>query len=68
MPRMGHPATPETTQAERSLMPNLPILVARLFDGSDTDTRRVSREIDAIPTRFENQPRRRSPRARHPRH
>ena len=37
-------------------MPNLPTLVARLFDGSDTDTRRVSREIDAIRTRFENQP------------
>ena len=48
-------------------MPNIPTLIARLFDDTDADTRRVSREIDAIRTRFENQPRRRSPRARNPR-
>jgi hypothetical protein len=49
-------------------MPNIPTLIARLFDDTDADARRVSREIDAIRTRFENQPRRRSPRARNPRH
>ena len=49
-------------------MPNIPTLVARLFDDLDADDRRVSREIDAIRTRFENQPRRRSPRARKARH
>ena len=48
-------------------MPNLPTLIARLLDDTDADTRRVSREIDAIRTRFENQPRPRSLRARNPR-
>ena len=49
-------------------MSNIPTLIARLFDDTDADTRRVSREIDAIRTRFENQPRRQSPRTRKPRH
>ena len=49
-------------------MHTFPTHIARLFDGTDADIRRVSREIDAIRTRFENQPRRRSPRARKARH
>ena len=36
-------------------MPNIPTQIARLFDDADADARRVSREIDAIRTRFENQ-------------
>lgn len=49
-------------------MPNIATLVARLFDDSDADARQVSREIDTIRTRFENQPRRRSRRGRNARH
>ena len=49
-------------------MPTIPTLIARLFDDSDADARRVNREIDAIRTRFEGQPRRPSRRARARRH
>ena len=31
-------------------MPKIPTLIARLFDDTDADARRVNREIDAIRT------------------
>ncbi len=50
-------------------VPTIPTMIARLFDDdSDADARRVHREIDAIRTRFEGQPRRPSRRARARRH
>jgi hypothetical protein len=43
--------------ANRSANPamNFPPLIARVFDESDADARRVSREIEAIRTRFERE-------------
>ena len=49
-------------------MPNIPTLIARVFGDSEAGARRFGRENNSIRTRFENQPRRRWPRARNARH
>jgi hypothetical protein len=49
-------------------MHTVPTHIAKLFDDSLADGRRVNREIDTIRTRSDNTPRRRSPRVRNERH
>ena len=53
---------------ERPLMPNIPTHIAKLFEDSGAGARHVNRGNRTTRSRFDMQPRRRSPRARNERH